>query len=237
MPDREVRMSVRVLIVDDQPLLRAGFRMILSAEPDIDVVGEAGDGQSALDAVPTLRPDVVLMDIRMPEMDGVEATRRILALALEPAPRVLILTTFDLDEYIVEALRAGAAGFLLKDTPTDDLIRAIHVVAVGDALISPSVTRRLLDRFARSLPPVEQRLPLALRELTEREREVLQLVAHGLSNGEIADRLVLGEATVKTHVSHVLAKLGLRDRVQAVVVAYELGLVRPGEADSSLLPE
>jgi DNA-binding NarL/FixJ family response regulator len=230
-------VTVRVFIVDDQPLLRAGFRMILSAEPDIEVAGEAGDGQSAVDAVGEVRPDVVLMDIRMPVMDGVEATRRIRALGIEPAPRVLILTTFDLDEYVVEALRAGAAGFLLKDAPTDDLIRAIHVVAGGDALIAPSITRRLLDRFARNLPPAETRMPDALRELTDREREVLQLVAHGLSNAEIADRLVLGEATVKTHVSHVLAKLSLRDRVQAVVVAYELGLVRPGETDGSLLPE
>ena len=229
-------MTIRVLIVDDQPLLRAGFRMILSAEPDIDVVGEAGDGRTAIDAAARLRPDVVLMDVRMPVMDGVDATRHLLA-GGDPAPRVLILTTFDLDEYIVEALRAGASGFLLKDTPTDDLIRAIRVVAGGDALIAPSVTRRLLERFASRLPSTGERLPQALRELTEREREVLQLVAHGLSNAEIAERLVVGEATVKTHVSRVLTKLGLRDRVQAVVVAYELGLVRPGDADASLLPE
>ena len=229
-------MSIRVLIVDDQVLLRVGFRMILSAEPDIDVVGEAGDGRSAIEAARRLAPDVVLMDIRMPGMDGVEATRHLVTEG-ERHPRVLILTTFDLDEYIVEALRAGAAGFLVKDAPPDELLHAIRVVAAGDALLAPSVTRRLLDRFASRLPPAEDRLPSAVRELTERERQVLRLVATGLSNAEIAERLTVGEATIKTHVSHVLLKLGLRDRVQAVVLAYELGLVRPGDAGLRLLED
>ncbi len=219
-------MSIRVLIVDDQPLLRTGFRMILSGEPDIEVVGEAADGARGVEAAATLRPDVVLMDIRMPVLDGVEATRRIAA--GEGAARVLILTTFDLDEYVIEARRAGASGCLLKDVPPEDLVSAIHVVARGDALLAPTVTRRLLDRMAGRLPPVNARPP-ALAELTERETEILGLVARGLSNAEIADRLVLGEATVKTHVSRILGKLGLRDRVQAVVFAYEAGLVHPGD--------
>jgi DNA-binding NarL/FixJ family response regulator len=223
-------MSIGVLIVDDQPLLRAGFRMILSAEPDIVVVGEAGDGRAAVDAAHRVTPDVVLMDVRMPGMDGIEATRQLTS-GSGVRPRVLILTTFDLDEYIVEALRAGAAGFLLKDAPPEELLHAIRVVATGDALLAPSVTRRLLDRFASRLPPAGDRLPPAVSELTEREHEVLRLVAAGLTNAEIADRLAVGEATVKTHVSHVLLKLGLRDRVQAVVLAYEVGLVRPGDAD------
>jgi DNA-binding NarL/FixJ family response regulator len=229
-------MRIRVLIVDDQPLLRVGFRMILSAEPDIDVVGEAGDGRTAIEAAHRLAPDVVLMDIRMPGMDGVEATRHLMTDG-DRRPRVLILTTFDLDEYIVEALRAGAAGFLVKDAPPDELLHAIRVVAAGDALLAPSVTRRLLDRFASQLPPAEDRLPPAVRELTERERQVLRLVASGLTNAEIAEQLIVGEATVKTHVSHVLLKLGLRDRVQAVVLAYEVGLVRPGEAGLRLLDD
>jgi len=244
-------VTVRVLLVDDQPLLRAGFRMILSAEPGIDVVGDVSNGREAVEAVATTRPDVVLMDIRMPVMDGVEATRRITGGAGPRAarseaggdraayhegsggPRVLILTTFDLDEYVVEALRAGASGFLLKDVPPDQLVAAIRVVAAGDALLAPNVTRRLLDRYAASLPPyaaVDAGRPQPGDDLTDREREVWGLMARGLSNQEIADRLVLGETTVKTHVSRVLQKLDVRDRVQAVVLAYERGIVRPGES-------
>lgn len=229
-------MTIRVLLVDDQPLLRAGFRMILSAEPDLEIVGDVGDGAQAVDAVARLRPDVVLMDIRMPVMDGVEATRRIVratAPGETPGTQVLILTTFDLDEYVVEALRAGASGFLLKDVPPDQLVSAIRVVAAGDALLAPTVTRRLLDRYAASLPAVHPTdsptAPAGLDDLTERELEVWRLMARGLSNQEIADALVLGEATVKTHVSRVLQKLDLRDRVQAVVLAYERGIVRPGD--------
>jgi DNA-binding NarL/FixJ family response regulator len=230
---------IRVLLVDDQPLLRTGFRMILSAERDIEVVGDASNGEEAVSAVARLRPDVVIMDIRMPVMDGVEATRRIAGGPggtgrdpLTERPRVLILTTFDLDEYVVEALRAGASGFLLKDVPPDQLLAAIRVVAAGDALLAPSVTRRLLDRYAASFTPVgvDAGTPPAAADLTERELEVWRLMARGLSNQEIADTLVLGETTVKTHVSRVLMKLDLRDRVQAVVLAYELGVVRPGEA-------
>jgi DNA-binding NarL/FixJ family response regulator len=213
-------MTVRVLVVDDQAMMRAGFRMILEAQEGIEVVGEAGDGEQAMAQARRLEPDVILMDIRMPRMDGVEATRRLIG------QRVLILTTFDLDEYVVEALRAGASGFLLKDAPADELVRAVRVVAAGEALLAPSVTRRLLDRFA-GLPPAGDAAPEGLAELTDREREVLGLVARGLSNAEIAVHLVVSEATVKTHVSHVLAKLGLRDRVQAVVLAYDLGLVHP----------
>ncbi len=220
---------IRVLLVDDQPLLRTGFRMILDAEPDLRVVGDAGDGREALAAVRRHRPDVVLMDIRMPVMDGVAATRALAAPDSDPPTRILILTTFDLDEYVVEALRAGASGFLLKDVPPEELVAAIRVVAAGEALIAPSVTRRLLDRFASSLPSTAPP-PGGLAELTEREVEVLRLLARGLSNQEIADRLVLGETTVKTHVSRVLMKLDLRDRVQAVVLAYETGIVRPGGA-------
>ena len=212
---------IRVVIADDQAMMRAGFRMILEAQPDIEVVGEAGDGMEAVEVATRLRPDVVLMDIRMPQLDGVEATRRL------AGQRVLILTTFGLDEYIVDTLRAGASGFLLKDAPPEDLVRAVRVVAAGDALLSPAVTRQLLDRVADRLDAPEREPPRELEELTERELEVLRLVAQGLSNHEIADRLVVGEATVKTHVSRVLMKLGLRDRVQAVVFAYEAGLVRP----------
>jgi DNA-binding NarL/FixJ family response regulator len=212
---------LRVVIADDQALMRAGFRMLLEAQGDIEIVGEAANGAEALEAVRRTSPDVVLMDIRMPVMDGVEATRRM------PGVRVVILTTFDLDEYVVDALRAGASGFLLKDSPPEDLVRAIRTAAAGDALLSPAVTRRLLDavvpRLLERRPP-----PRALDALTERELDVLRLVAEGLANAEIADRLVVTEATVKTHVSHVLAKLGLRDRVQAVVYAYDVGLVRPG---------
>ena len=225
-------MSVRVLLVDDQELVRTGFRMILADEAEIDVVGEAGDGRDALTAVAELRPDVIVMDIRMPIMDGVEATRR---LADEPTvydhPRVLILTTFDVDEYVIEAIRAGASGFLLKDVAPADFVKAIRIVASGEALIAPSVTRRLLDRFARLSVPADEKYAESLRELTEREREVLKLVAQGLSNREIAQRLFLAEPTVKTHISHLLIKLDLRDRTQLVVLAYEVGIVRPGATD------
>ncbi|HYF74464.1 MAG TPA: response regulator transcription factor [Nocardioides sp.] len=227
-------MTIRVLLVDDQPLLRTGFRLILASEPDLEVVGEAADGLTALGQVHALSPDVVLMDIRMPRMDGVEATRRIVdAREGDGPPRVLVLTTYDLDEYVVEALRAGASGFLLKDTPAEDLAQAVRVVAAGDAVVAPAVTRRLLDRFARLLPAPHEAGstrpgPDAVAGLTEREHEVLLLVARGLSNAEIAAHLVLGETTVKTHVSNLLAKLGLRDRVQAVVFAYESGIVTPG---------
>ena len=221
-------MTVRVLLVDDQPLLRTGFRLILEAEPDVAVVGEAGDGRGAVELTRTLLPDVVLMDVRMPGMDGIEATRRIVRDSSGHRPRVLMLTTFDLDEYIVEALRSGASGFLLKDVPPDDLLAAIRVVAKGEAIVAPSVTRRLLDRFASRLPPASGTPPPGVAHLTEREREVLRLMARGLSNAEIAAQLVVSETTVKTHVGNVLSKLGLRDRVQAVVFAYENGLVHPG---------
>jgi DNA-binding NarL/FixJ family response regulator len=223
-------VTVRVLLVDDQPLLRTGFRMILEAEPGIAVVGESCDGAAAVEDARTLAPDVVLMDIRMPRMDGVEATRRIVAdgAGSERPPRVLVLTTFDLDEYIVEGLRAGASGFLLKDVPADDLITAIRIVADGAAVVAPSVTRRLLDRFASRLPAADASPPAALESLTERELQVLKLVAKGLSNAEIAAQLFVSETTVKTHVGHLLTKLSLRDRVQAAVLAYESGLVQPG---------
>jgi DNA-binding NarL/FixJ family response regulator len=221
-------MSIRVLIVDDQELVRTGFRLFLETQPELDVVGEAGDGEEAIVRARELRPDVVLMDIRMPNMDGVEATARLTGGAVEPAPRVLILTTFDLDEYVFGALRAGAAGFLLKDAPRERLLEAIRVVHSGEALLSPSVTRRLIEDFAARTDPIEPPAQV-LAELTPREREVLVLVAHGLSNGEIAARLVVTEATVKSHVGAVLLKLGLRDRVQAVVFAYEHGIVVAGE--------
>ena len=217
-------MTVRVLIADDQALVRGGFRMILEAKEDIEVVGEAGDGAEAVELVERLQPDVVLMDVRMPEMDGIEATRRIAASG--SSARIVILTTYDVDEYVFAALRAGASGFLLKDVRPPELTEAIRVVARGDALLAPGVTRRLLDRFAGVLPDDSAR-PADLDELTEREVEVLRFVALALSNAEIASRLVLTEATVKTHVSSVLRKLGLRDRVQAVVFAYDVGLVRP----------
>jgi DNA-binding NarL/FixJ family response regulator len=216
---------VRVLLVDDQPLLRTGFRMVLGGEVDLDVVGEAGDGAEAVDLARRLLPDVVLMDIRMPRMDGVAATRAIVAARLPV--RVLILTTFDLDEYVVGALRAGASGFLSKDVPAADLVTAIRAVAAGEAVVAPRILKRLLDRFAEALPDPNAAPPPDLKSLTEREREVLVQVARGLSNAEIARELQVGETTVKTHVGHVLTKLGLRDRVQAVVVAYESGLVRP----------
>jgi DNA-binding NarL/FixJ family response regulator len=239
--------AIRILLVDDQPLLRAGFRMILEAEPDITVIGEAGDGRQALDQVRALQPDVVLMDIRMPRMDGVEATRQIMRPAARNAGgvtggvsggaaqpvKVLMLTTFDLDEYVVEALRAGASGFLLKDVPAGELIQAIRVVAAGEAMLAPSVTRRLLDQYAARLPSGTEQPSAATGSLTEREAEVLRLVAKGLSNAEIAAALFVSETTVKTHVGHMLTKLGLRDRVQAAVYAYESGLVRPGPERSA----
>ncbi|MFB9837157.1 response regulator [Actinoallomurus acaciae] len=225
-------MTIRVLLVDDQPLLRTGFRLILEGEADIAVVGEAGDGAQAVELTRTLLPEVVLMDIRMPGVDGIEATRRIVREeAAKHDPRVLILTTFDLDEYVVEAVRAGASGFLLKDAPPEDLVTAIRIVADGNAIVAPSVTRRLLDRFATRLPSVrEEAPPRGLAMLTERELEVLRHVARGLSNAEIAAQLVVSETTIKTHVGNLLAKLGLRDRVQAVVFAYETGLIQPGQA-------
>jgi DNA-binding NarL/FixJ family response regulator len=219
-------MSVRVLIADDQALVRGGFRMILDAKEDIEVVGEAEDGAEAIALVESARPDVVLMDVRMPNLDGIEATRRIVAGG--SAARIVILTTYDVDEYVLAALRAGASGFLLKDVKPAELVDAIRVVAAGDALLAPSVTRRLLDRFTAAIPD-DAPLP-DLGELTEREVEILRFVALALSNAEIAKRLHLTEATVKSHVSSVLRKLGLRDRVQAVVLAYDVGLVRPRSA-------
>jgi DNA-binding NarL/FixJ family response regulator len=213
-------MSIRVLVADDQSMVRAGFRMLLSGEEDIDVVGEASNGLEAVEKAGRFDPTVVLMDIRMPELDGLEATRRILA--DDRDARVLILTTFDLDEYVYEALRAGASGFVLKDDPPEQLIAAIRTVAAGDALLSPTVTRRVIQRFAgmpRIAPPKE------LEDLSERERDVFGLLARGLSNAEIADELFISETTVKTHVTHILGKLGLRDRVQAVVLAYQSGVV------------
>ena len=225
-------MSIRVLLVDDQELVRTGFRMVLSDEDGIQVVGEAGNGREAIAAAERHRPDVIVMDIRMPVMDGIEATRRLGAASGTDGdagtPRILVLTTFDADEHVVDALRAGASGFLLKDVTPADFVAAIRVVAAGDALIAPAVTRRLLDRFARLPMPSDSANDTRLGQLTEREIEVLKLVAEGLSNREIADRLVLAEPTVKTHVSHLLLKLDLRDRAQLVVLAYETGLVRPG---------
>lgn len=222
-------MTIAILLVDDQPLLRKGFRMILGAEPDLDVVGEAGDGAEAIRLAAALAPDVVLMDVRMPHTDGIEATRQIVA--RNPASRVIILTTFDLDEYAFSGLQAGASGFLLKDVLPADLLAGIRAVASGDAVIAPSTTRRLLDTYARRLPiggdPPGPPRAEALTVLTERERGVFAEIAAGLSNSEIAAKLVLSEATVKTHVGHILAKLGLRDRVQAVIFAYDNGIARP----------
>ncbi|MBB5939398.1 response regulator transcription factor [Streptomyces zagrosensis] len=221
-------MRIRIMLVDDQALLRTGFRMVLAAQPDMDVVAEAGDGLAALEVLKTAEVDVVLMDVRMPRLDGVEATARICR--TEGAPKVLILTTFDLDEYAFSALKAGASGFMLKDVPPAELLTAIRAVHSGDAVVAPSTTRRLLDRFTPMLPSTHAAEPVRseVGKLTEREREVMMLVAQGLSNGEIAARLVLSEATVKTHVGRILTKLGLRDRVQVVVLAYETGLVRAG---------
>jgi len=214
---------IRVLIADDQSLVRTGFRLILSGEAEIEVVGEARDGGEAAVLAAELEPDVVLMDVRMPGVDGIEATRRIVV--GETSPRVLVLTTFDLDDIVYDALRAGASGFLLKDAPEERLLTAIQVVAEGGSLFAPSVTRRLIDEFSRRAPTAP---PAALSELTARELEVLRLLAQGLSNAEIASRLVVSEHTVKTHVARILQKLDLRDRTQAVVLAYESGVVRPG---------
>lgn len=222
---------IRVVLVDDQALVRTGFRLILDSSPDVRVVGEASDGAAAVAITQELTPDVVLMDIRMPGVDGVAATRQICSGGATPATRVVVLTTFDLDEYVYAALQAGASGFLLKDTLAPDLLSAIRVVCGGDAVVAPSVTRRLLERYVGN-GPAPTTLTTQLGRLTDREREVLSLVAHGLSNAEVAVRLYLTEGTVKTHVSRVLAKLGLRDRVQAVVFAYESALVRPGVTTS-----
>jgi DNA-binding NarL/FixJ family response regulator len=218
---------IRVLVADDQTLVRAGFRVLVESAPDLEVVGEAGDGVEAVELARRELPDVVLMDIRMPRMDGLEATRRIVALDRAEGIHVLVLTTFDLDEYVYAALRAGASGFLLKDTPPADLLAAIRVVAAGDALLAPGVTRRLIAEFARR-PEPSAVTPAALAALTDREREVLALVARGLSNAEIAELLVVSGATAKTHVSRVLTKLHARDRAQLVMLAYETGLVTPG---------
>jgi DNA-binding NarL/FixJ family response regulator len=221
-------MSLGVLIADDQALVRAGFRMILEAEEDMEVVGEASDGREAVAEAQRLRPEVVLMDVRMPEVDGIEATRRLLGEG-RPAAKVVMLTTFDMDEYVYDALRVGASGFLLKDVPPEQLVAGIRAVASGDALLAPSVTRRVIEEFVRRPPATVRTLPPKLADLTSRELEVLQLIARGLSNAEIAAELFVSETTVKTHVAHVLMKLDLRDRVQAVVLAYESGLVEPGE--------
>jgi DNA-binding NarL/FixJ family response regulator len=223
--DDDGRRTTRVMLVDDQELVRAGFRMILDLEPDLDVVGEAADGEECLRRVGELAPDVVLMDIRMPRLDGIETTRR-LARAGQ-GPKVLVLTTFDLDEYVYRAMRAGASGFLLKDVPREQLVAGVRVVARGESLLAPAITRRLVERFV-SLPEPGSGVPAAMGQLSDRELDVLRLMAAGMSNAEIAGQLVVGEATVKTHVARVLAKLGLRDRVQAVVLAYETGLVQPG---------
>ncbi|MFB7372207.1 response regulator [Streptomyces sp. NPDC056222] len=226
-------MTIRVIIVDDQAMVRAGFAALLAAQADIDVVGEAPDGKQGVEVARSTHPDVVLMDVRMPEMDGLAAAREILnpPVGVTHRPKVLMLTTFDVDDYVYEALRAGASGFLLKDAPPADLIAAVRVVAAGEALLAPSVTRRLIADFAASKPaPRGDRAALRLNGLTPRETEVLELIARGLSNQEIADRLVLAEQTVKTHIGRVLAKLDLRDRAQAVIFAYESGLVTPGDA-------
>ena len=217
--------SIRLLVVDDEALVRSGFRLILQSEPDFEVVGEAADGAAGLAEAQRLRPDVVLMDVRMPRMDGVEATRRLTEVT---DVKVLILTTFDLDAYLFDAVRAGASGFLLKDVPPDDLIEAVRAVARGDALIEPRMTRRLLDEFARQPVPGATTRSAEIGTLTQREMEVLRAVARGLSNAEIAEELYISETTVKTHVAHILTKLGLRDRIQAVVLAYESGLVTAG---------
>ena len=221
-------MTISVLIADDQPLMRAALRMCLAAEPDFDVVAEAADGHEAVELAERLRPDVAVMDIRMPTMDGVSATRRLTAAVNGDAVKVLIITTFELDDYVVDALRAGASGFLLKDATAEELVHAVRVVAAGDALLAPSVTKRLLDRYAHRLPPPGEASDESLAALTNRERQVLALVARGCSNAAIGQELHLAESSVKTHVSHVLSKLGLTDRVQLVVFAYENGLIQPG---------
>jgi DNA-binding NarL/FixJ family response regulator len=221
-------MSISVLVADDQSMIRAGFRLLLAREPDIDVVAEARNGIEAVQQAARFNPTVVLMDIRMPELDGLQATRHILA--ADASARILILTTFDLDEYVYDALQAGASGFVLKDDPPEQLIAALRTVAAGDALLSPAVTKRVIRRFARLPRPAP---PEAVDELTARELDIFRLIAEGLSNGEISERLFIGDTTVKTHVTHVLGKLGLRDRVQAVVLAYESGLVTPGQGADS----
>ena len=217
---------IRVVVADDQALVRGGFRLILQTQPDIEVVGEAADGREAVARTREMRPDVVLMDIRMPGMDGLEATRRLMT--TQNPPRVLMLTTFDLDEYVYDALRAGASGFLLKDVRPEQLADAVRAVATGDTLLAPAITRRLVEQYLRR-PPPGARTPLGLGELTDRELDVLRLVARGKSNQQIAGTLFLGESTVKTHLTHLFAKLGLRDRAQAVVLAYESGLIQPGD--------
>lgn len=224
-------MPIRVLLADDQEMVRAGFAMILDAQDDIEVVGDAEDGESVVAQAARLAPDVLVMDVQMPKLDGIAATRAVLA---EPrsAPRVLVVTTFDIDEYIYEALRAGASGFLLKNAPPEDLVRAVRVIAAGDSLLSPAVTTRLIKAFARRAP-IRPVAPAELDDLTPREREVLALVARGLSNAEIADQLVITRGTVKTHVERILMKLDLRDRIQAVVLAYETGIVTPGQPPDS----
>ena len=219
-------MSIRIVLVDDEHLVRAGLRLILESEDDLEVVGEADDGAAAVEVVTATDPDVVLMDIQMPGMNGLEATRQIVGLGREESSRVLILTTFELDEYVYDALRAGASGFLLKRTPATELVNAIRVVAEGEALLAPSVTRRLIDEFARR-PRGDRPSPEALDDLTAREREVLELVAQGMSNREIAAQLFVSEGTVKTHIKRIFYKLGLRDRTQAVILAYDVGLVEP----------
>ena len=219
-------MTIRVLVADDQSMVRAGFRMLLSGEEDIDVVAEASNGLEAVEKADRFHPDVILMDIRMPELDGLEATRRILA--TDNGARILVLTTFNLDEYVYEALRAGASGFVLKDDPPEQLISAIRIVAAGDALLSPTVTKRVIERFARTPRPAP---PKGLDDLSEREREVFRLIARGLSNAEIARELYISDTTVKTHITHILQKLDLRDRVQAVVLAYQTGVFEDDGAD------
>jgi DNA-binding NarL/FixJ family response regulator len=220
-------MAIRVLIADDQAMVRAGFRMILDVEPDMAVVGEAADGKEVLHLARRVRPDVVVMDIRMPVLDGVAATQRLLA-EVDPAPRVLVVTTFDDDDSLSGALRAGAGGFLLKNAPPEELVEAVRTVASGEGMLSSAVTRRVIEGFARAVPASESSFPEALAELTEREIEVLRLIARGLTNAEIAEELVITAGTAKTHVRSILMKLDLRDRVQAAVLAYETGLVRPG---------
>jgi DNA-binding NarL/FixJ family response regulator len=217
---------IRVVIADDQGLVRMGLRKMLEIEPDTEVVGEAGDGAQAVDLAIRLRPDVVLMDIRMPALDGIEATRRLVG--ADPGIRVLMLTTFGLDTYVFESLRAGASGFMLKDAPPEEIAAAVRIVAHGEALLAPSVTRSVIEQFARQPAPAPARPPAAVAALTPREREVLDLLAAGLSNPEICDRLFISDATAKTHVARILQKLGVRDRVQVVIYAYESGLVRPG---------
>jgi DNA-binding NarL/FixJ family response regulator len=223
-------MSIKVVLVDDEQLVRSGLRLILDSEDDIEVVGEAGDGREGVDLTRRLDPDVVLMDVQMPVLNGIEATREIVALGRDDSSRVVILTTFDLDEYVYEALKAGASGFLLKRTPAEDLVAGIRVIAAGDGLLAPSVTHRLIENYRQRqqnlAPPRDASV---LDDLTEREREVLVLVARGMTNGDIAKHLFLSEGTVKTHVKRIFSKLGLHDRTQAVILAYEVGLVHPGE--------